>query len=409
MTKNLEITVINDNSVYKKLKKTNKKLSKKFGTRREINEKKLNRYSSVGGKIFSCVTNSLLVIMVVGTLLVSFACVYGRIKKTVPTFAGFSYMQVVTGSMTKESIIINGKEYSSGHKKGDNIVIRAVDTNTLKEGDKIAFYVDGRSFNDYKEAKSVKIADDARTVKYKTTLGKFIGFQPRAVTNASARGCKLVFHHIIEVYEDANGVRWFKTQGSSNDNRDNWVIKEDYIIGIYDDSKIGAKVSSVLGFITSKTGMVVTLLVPLLLLGLLLIIDFLKNAERAKLELDCIQEKRKITDPICIKNNIGYGMSNKTKLKVLAQAEPEEWMHYISLLWKNGKAPNSIKKYAIRKNIKLRPIKKKLELNRTCEFLYGEGLEIGKLSKYYLLELEKIEQYEERIKRKLKAISKVGI
>ena len=64
----------------------------------------------------------------------------------------------------------------------------------------------------------------------------------------------------------------------------------------------------------------------------------LKNIQIAKLELDCVEEKRKITDDICVKNKVGYQMSNKTKYKILAQATDENRNEYIKLLWKDGTA-----------------------------------------------------------------------
>ena len=50
------------------------------------------------------------------------------------------------------------------------------------------------------------------------------------------------------------------------------------------------------------------------------------------------------------KNKIGYNMSAKTKYKVLATAAPEDKLKYIELLWKDGKEPNALKKYYLRKN-----------------------------------------------------------
>ena len=58
-----------------------------------------------------------------------------KVQKVCPSVAGYSLMQVVSGSMVK-----------SGFNKGDNIVIRSVDTDTLKRDDKIAFYVYYKSY-----------------------------------------------------------------------------------------------------------------------------------------------------------------------------------------------------------------------------------------------------------------------
>lgn len=406
MTDEISISVIEDNSVVKKLSKTTKKLDKKYNHKRTLDELKINKKYSPARKLFSGMFTTILAFLVVFSVLLCFSCLYGKITKTIPTFGGYSFMQIVTGSMTAEEFEYNGTTYASGHKRGEKIVIRSVDARTLKEGDKIAFYVYADSFNEFYSGEREKVLELPQNVEYKVTVPQFFGVQTKEVTTASKSKCKLVFHHIIEVYE-LDGKRWFRTQGSSNNSPDNWVVKEDYVIGIYDDSKLGGIVSSTLGFITSTAGKITMILVPLLLLAGMIIFDFYRNAERAKLELDCVEEKRKITDPICIKLGIGYGMTKKTKYKILAQANTEDWNEYISLLWKNGKAPKIVKKYAIRKNLLLVPMRKKLALNRMCELKYRLGEPIEGIAKYYIQEKQNIKVYEKRLNKKLKAIKGV--
>ena len=125
-----------------------------------------------------------------------------------------------------------------------------------------------------------------------------------------------------------------------------------------------------------------------------------------KLELDCIEEKRKITDPICVKNNIGFNMSKKNKYKILAQAKAKDKLTYISLLWRDGKAPNAIKKYVMRKDLLLRPNRKLLELNRKCEKMFKQGKKSETIARFYLIEKAKIEQEQQALRNRLKLISK---
>ena len=406
MTEEINISVVESDSVKQKLKKTTKKLNKKYSSNRDINEEKLAKSNNLGHRIISRIISLLLVVCVIFSIVLCFSCLYGKITKTIPTFGGFSYMQVVTGSMTAEEFTYKGETYQSGHKKGDKIVIRSVDTSSLKVGDKIAFYVYSKSFNEFYSNERLKITSLSDDVHYSVSFQQFFGVQSEEVKEASEHSSKLVFHHIIEVFE-IDGERWFRTQGSSNASPDNWVIKEDYVIGIYDDSKIGMAISNILGFITSTAGTITMILFPLLLLAGLMIHEFVKNAERAKLELDCVEEKRKINDPICVKHGIGYGMSKKTKYKILAQANVYDWNEYISLLWKNGNAPRSIKKYAIRKNLRLIPIRKKLMVNRACEAMFARGESIENIAKFYLEEQAEIKKYEKNINRKLKAIKRM--
>ena len=134
------------------------------------------------------------------------------------------------------------------------------------------------------------------------------------------------------------------------------------------------------------------MIIPVILLGLVVIFSFLKDVEVAKLELDIIQEKRKLTDPICVQNEIGYKMDEKTKYKVLAQAPDDQLVEYVSLLWKDGSAPHAIKKYCIRKQILIATLKKELEIHRQCDQMFKDGVPEKQIAKFYYTEKLKIEK-----------------
>ena len=326
-----------------------------------------------------------------------------KINKSVPSFAGYSFMKVATGSMTNESITINGVEYSSGHKVGDEIVIRRVNTDTLNVGDKIAFYVYMDSFNEYYENKPKYIQEQNET-EYKISFGSFWGFQSKELRTASKANSKLVFHHIVGIYKEEDGTRWFKTQGSSATIQDYWVIKDSYVVGVYDSSHRGQVLTNIISFISSGMGSILLIAVPFILIFLLIMKEWVRNVALAKLELDCVEEKRKITDEICIKNNIGYRMDKKTKIKILVQADDEDKQLYIKLLWKDGSVPNSIRKYYLRKKLYLEPVKDLLEVNRNCEKMFREGKKDIEIARYYRQNKEKIEKRQENIANKLKLI-----
>lgn len=137
---------------------------------------------------------------------------------------------------------------------------------------------------------------------------------------------------------------------------------------------------------------------------MLIVLSFAKDIQRAKLELDVVEEKRKLTDEICVKNGIGFSMDKKTKYKVLAQADEGEKQTYISLLWKDGTAPTSIKKYYLRKRILLSGMEKLLNLNRECEKRLKDGEKPEKVAKYYLAEKEKITKEQKAKEKRMKNI-----
>lgn len=403
MAQVVNINIVDDKAVDRKIQQTATKLKTKYNKKRKINEDKL-LHKSLGAKVGSIVVNSILVFLIIFSAFICCSTIYNRLNKTLPSFAGFSFMQVVSGSMTNQTIVINGTVYDSGHAIGDNVVIRSVDTSTLNVGDRIAFYVEPSSFTEYYSTNPTEI-NETKDLKYSVSFSKFFGFQPKAIEKASKANRKLVFHHIIAIYEK-DGTRWFKTQGSSVSERDYWVIKDDYVVGVYNNSGMGKVMGTILTFLSSKGGLITTIITPLMLVTILIVLEVVKNLALAKLELDCVEEKRKITDEICVKNNVGYNMSKKTKYKILAQAKPQDKLTYISLLWKDGSAPNSIKKYALRKEITLRPMRKLLELNRECEKKFKAGRKPENIAKYYLAEKAKIEAEQQQVKNRLKMISK---
>lgn len=401
--KTVDVITIEDDSVNKKIKKTASKLYVKYTKKRNINESRLQKHSKTASKVCHIVFSAIMIILALLAGVFCVGTVLSKVNQTPPTFMGYSFMQVLTGSMTSDNIEINGVIYESGHKEGDHIVVRSVDTDTLKVGDKIAFVVNAESFNEFYQNDREEISPVSDT-KYKTDFSRFFGFYPSEVYTACKGGSRIVFHHVAEVYEDESGARWFKTIGSSVGMKDYWVIKEDYVLGIYDTSKTGVVLSSVLDFITTSLGFYLVILLPVILVAILWISDLIRNLYYAKLECDVVEQKRKITDEICKKVQIGYRMSNKTKLKVLAQASMEEKQEYINLLWKDGKAPNRIKKYYIEKRILLKPIEQLLEVNQKCEQMLAEQVSHEDIARYYMKEKQNITKQEARIKKQIKTI-----
>lgn len=377
----ITVVVREDKSVQKKINKTAKRLKKNYETKREINEKRLARSKSPLAKVLTIVFDVVTAVIVVCCLMVVFSSLMCRFQQVNPSFAGYSQFKISSHSMV-----------ASGFNKGDNIVVRSVDTTTLKVGDKIAFYVYDKSYNKFNERKCVKVNADSE-LKYYVSFKQFFGVQSEEVEAAAKAQSQLVFHHIVGIYQEKNtGKLWFKTKGSSNIPVDTWTVEDSMVIGIYDDSKTAVFVSGVLSKLTASESLLGIIIVPVIMIGLVVIFSFLKDVESAKLELDVIQEKRKITDPICVQNEIGYKMDEKTKYKVLAQAPDDQLVEYVSLLWKDGSAPNAIKKYCIKKQILISTLKKELEIHRKCDQMFKDGLSEKQIAKFYYTEKLKIEK-----------------
>ena len=91
----------------------------------------------------------------------------------------------------------------------------------------------------------------------------------------------------------------------------------------------------------------------------------------------------------------------------MAQAKENEIDEYIKLLWKDGKAPNSVKKYYRRKRLLISTNQRLLKLNRECEAMLKNGVKPKTIAMHYLTEKEKIETHSQNIKKRLKSIERI--
>lgn len=388
------IVLIEDDSVEKKIKQTAKKLQKKYSTKRKVNEKIL-KVRPWWQKLLLGIFDAFLVLLILFASCLSVSVVIAKTNKTVPSFAGLSALTIASGSMV-----------AAGFDIGDMIVTKSVDAHTLNVGDKIAFYVNSNDYNRFYTLKS-KLVEEPSKTKTNLSFEGFFGVKPKPITDAAKAGCNLVFHEIVRIYETENGERWFKTKGASNSAEDAWITSEHLVLGVLNASGFARFLASILTAMTKNIFvLVIIILIPLFVLSALLIFSTIKSIALAKLELDVVEEKRKLTDEICVKNNVGFNMDKKSKLKVLAQAEPDEKLEYISLLWKDGSAPNSIKKYYIRQQQILKFNKKLLNLNRECEKMLSDGVSADKIAKHYMKQKEQIEKEREEAETRLKEMRK---
>lgn len=368
------------------------KLKKKYSTKRKINEKPLNKstLSRVVSLILSCFC-CLLALFVIVFCIASFNA---TLQKVVPSFAGFSTMRVSSGSMV-----------NSGFNIGDTIVVKTVDTHTLKPNDVIAFYTYSKSYYNVTTKDMVYVpADEIDELKTSVGFRDFLGLKNSNMQEAGKSGSMLVLHHIRAVYQDINGKRWFTTYGSSNASDDPWLISEDYVVGINDNSAAGKGMAKMINFASMPIGKLTLIIVPLAIIGFVLVKQLMHDIQIAKLQLDVVEEKRKLTDQICVKNQVGYSMDKKTKYKVLAQASPENFNEYMTLLWEKGSTPNNARKYYIRKKFLINSDIELRDLNRTCEEMFARGEDPQKIAKFYDTRKKEITKKLEEKHRKLKAI-----
>lgn len=376
-----------------KKQKLANKLQKKYTKTYKVNEKTLKE-KNIFLKIIS-VTSSVICCAVALFALVFCVCNFSAtLQKIVPSFAGFSTMRISSGSMVK-----------SGYKVGDTVVVKSVDAKTIKPNDVVAFYTYSKSYYGVNKTDMKEVSADS-IAKHKSglTFTKFFGFQNKQMKEAARSGSMLVFHHVRSVYQDEEGRRWFTTYGSSNSSDDTWLINEDYVVGISDNSKAGVFMSKILNFASTTIGRLALVIIPLAIISFVLIKQLLRDIQIARLQLSVIEEKRKLTDPICVKYEVGYSMDNKSKYKVLAQAELKDINLYLSLLWKNGAAPANIRKYYLRKKLLLKSTIELRDVNRNCEQMFKMGKDPKEIADYYQQSKMQIHKKYEQKRKRLKSI-----
>ncbi len=393
MVGDIDIIEYEDPSVYELLNKTAKELRDKYNKKRKINEKFLKKKTPTQ-KVFSIFFDIICVFMLICAFVVCFSIINTTINGYMPNFAGYSNLIVSSKSMVK-----------SGYNVGDIVIVHSVDAKTLNVNDKIAFYNYSPSYINFDPTTATDVSSKVSKTKYTLTIKQLFGFQTEEFEKASSVNSKIIFHHIRAIYEDENGTRWFKTYGSSNGSDDSWWINENYVVGIEDETGVAKTVIGLVDLAAKPHGILI-FAIPVVILMAVLVFSFMKNVQIAKLELDCVEEKRKITDEICVKNNVGFQMAQKTKLKILAQATDENREEYINLLWKKGRVPNWVKKYYMRKKLLLNTNQDLLALNRECENMFNKGVQPRKIAKHYLLEKRKIELRNEDIRKRLKIIDR---
>ena len=394
-----KVKIIEDDSIIKKLEKTAKQLKKKYNKKRNINEKFLKK-KPLYSRIISTTLSIVAAVTFIAAIMLGFSIVAARMQRTDPCFAGCTVMQIATHSMT-----------ASGFPKNTRIVVSSVNTDTLKPGDKIVFREYPPSYKGYRTKMKYYTKIDEETIadhESGLTLKLFFGIQSEEIKQASEYDLKhrgyAVFHHIRAVYEDSNGDRWFSTYGSSNPTDDQWLIHEDYVVGLYAENFFTRLLLKVITFLTNPMNLVISVMVPFLIINYFIVIACIKEIYYAKLELDIVEEKRKLTDEICVESGVGFRMDQETKYKVLAQASEDDKLIYIKLLWNDGGNKNSLKKYYLRKRLKIRPIEELCALNRECEAMFKNNVPQEEIAKYYNQKKIEIIKKQQKYNQKLKAI-----
>lgn len=355
----------------------------------KLKDKKIAKFKRVLNFLGNLVSIPLMII----TLCLAASILIGTVFHTAPMLAGHSIISIASGSME-----------NSGFKKGDITVVTKIDTKALKKGDIIAYYRYGiEKIKDHVDDKEYLDADNYSS-NIPFDVQTIFGIPSESLKEAGSANKIIIFHEIVDSKVDSDGKIWFQTKGSSVPTADEYYICEDYVLGKYpgDDYFL----ISAIKLVYSKDFYIWLLAIPTVLIALIMAFKFAGNIKRAILEKDVLEGRRKLSDSICVRNNVGFGMTNKTKYKVLAMATDEERLYYIPLLWKNAENPQNVHKYYLRKKLYLNRYHRLDEIKDECAEMIKNGVDSKTVVKYYEKETAKankeLEKYQEEIRERQK-------
>lgn len=170
----------------------------------------------------------LIPILIISTVLIIKSYIY---KDEVPSILGYSPLIVLSGSMENEI------------KTGDLIIVEKVNMEELKENDIIAFFSN----------------EDRQAV---------------------------ITHRIINIIKNEDGKYEFITKGDKNEKEDSDKVKENLIVGKYNNTRFQG-LGNVAIFLQTPTGIIISLGIPV---GVIILLQYIQNRIDRK-ELEKLREK----------------------------------------------------------------------------------------------------------------------
>lgn len=271
-------------------------------------------------KIWSIVSTVIYVVLLALLLLTLFMNLTKK-ENEISSFLGYSFAVVQSGSM------IDG-----GFEIGDMVIIKQVNTDSLRKDDIIVFY--NYSDHSYQPNKNdlVKITDIIDSPSYveedKDTTALNLHTKQDAINSS---GVKLIFHRIIDIYVDEYGMRFYETKGDSNGSADGLLVREDFICAKYLQS--GNGIQSVLNFITSPVGIAVVIILPILLTVILEVFVFGKEIKSNLIVEKLMTRKIRYGDVDTQKYKIADFLADEEKIYLYDISHIEDRENLAIILW----------------------------------------------------------------------------
>lgn len=281
------------------------------------NGKKVTMYT-VLGKIGDFLLWPIMLI----SLFSSFFMLVQRQQNKVTSVFGFSFVNVLSGSMKDEGFEIR-----------DTVITKQISERDVKLGDIIAFYYQSSTkpvgtthliygYN-YSSGKQVDYSEEnIKYGNYGDTIAEIsanLSQIPKTDTQgaeilktAQEKNAKIYFHRVIGIYIDDAGTIFYRTKGSNNSTADSPYARGDLLVGRYVHTP--QVVRKAVSFCASTTGMIILVCFPLSLLVLMQCMSLIDQVSVISIEKRLISGKIPFEDETVQKDLTGAQMEIYNKV-----------------------------------------------------------------------------------------------
>ena len=237
----------------------------------EKTEKKSSKFFNA----IKIISNIIFIPIIIIVLFASIIMFSAKRNSEVPSLFGYSVVKILSSSMSKD--ITTGEEQPQ-FAKGQFVVVKLVDTKTLKEGDIIAFYK-------YRPDLDPNKSELPEVSESKTPI---VGGARNDLQKRVAPYSKVIFHKIVAISTPSDtenefyGKQFFQTKGDANASADADWIMEDFVVGKYESSN--SFICGLFQFCSSTAGSITLIIVPSIIVIAMLATTIFKQAKDIKFE-----------------------------------------------------------------------------------------------------------------------------
>ena len=232
--------------------------------------------------------------VIIIALISSFFMLVQKSQNKVTSVFGYSFVNVLSGSMINE-----------GFKIGDTVITKRINERDVQLGDIIAFYYSYSTVStssvqmvveyNYSSGKEVDYSES--NINYGVDVSQIPKLNDKSaeyLEKAQKDKYKVYFHRVIGIYVDEDGNLFFKTKGSNNSSADSPLSRGDLVVGKYVNTPIFVR--RAVSFCASSIGMIILVCVPLSLLVLMQCLSLIEQISIISLEKKLMAGELSYTD-----------------------------------------------------------------------------------------------------------------